>query len=63
MDSIWSISDNDLWQELRKAQRLMVHFRDVESDLDTSDMFAERVTRLYEEIKKRGLENSEPFGF
>lgn len=41
----------------------MVHFRDVESDLDTSDMFAERVTRLYEEIKKRGLENSEPFGF
>lgn len=39
----------------------MVHFRDVESNLDTSDMFAERVTRLYEEIKKRGLETSEPF--
>lgn len=62
MESIWAISDSDLWQGLRKAQKMMVHFRDVESDLDTSDMFAERVTLLYEEIKKRGLETSEPFG-
>lgn len=56
MKSIWQMNDDELWPELRKAQRTMVYFRDEVPDLETSDTFADRVTDLYEEIKKRGLD-------
>lgn len=58
------MDDSELWPELRKAQKMMVYFRDApEPDLGTSDIFVDRVDRLYEEIKKRGLERSEPFDY
>lgn len=53
MTDISRMTTEELWEGIRKAQRLKEYFRDEEWDPETSDDFSDEIDRLYAEVVRR----------